>query len=176
MTSTLRPSGPTRVLAPAAAALALAVLAVAGDSPAEQSAPPPAIATLESDVPGEEVSKAPTAEEWLAAAPVKLTRQSPRASSCTAIRVREWLRVRCATPTFAISLLGGNIDGLSFWIGGEAEGRFGEVQLPLRRGDRRVVQLWATRSDAAGSAIVEPALVLQEVWAPGDASPTVTVQ
>lgn len=160
----------------ASAAAALAVLVSAGETPAEQSAASPAIATLESDVPGEEASKAPTAAEWLAAAPVKLTRQSPGASSCTAIRVREWLRVRCATPTFAISLLGGNIDGLSFWIGGEAEGRFGEVQLPLRRGDRRVVQLWATRVDGSGSATVEPALVLQELWAPGDASPTVTVQ
>ena len=172
-----RRHAPSRLLAvAAAAAAALAILASAGDSPAEQSAASPAPASLESDVPGPEASKTPTTEEWLAAAPVKLTRQSPRAASCTAIRVREWLRVRCATPTFAISLLGGGNEGLSFWIGGEAEGRFGEVQLPLRRGDRRVVQLWATRDDGAGSAAVEPALVLQEVWAAGDASPTVTVQ
>lgn len=169
-------SRPTRLLALAAAAAAgLAILASAAETPAEQTAPVPPIPTLESDVPGTEASKSPTAQEWAAATPVKLTRQSPRASSCVATRVREWVRVRCATPTFAISLLGGNIDGLSFWIGGEAEGRFGEVQLPLRRGDRRVVQMWATRDDGSGSATVAPALVLQELWAPGDASPTVTV-
>jgi len=128
-----------------------------------------------SDVPSAERSTAPSAAEWRDAKPVKLTRRGPRAASCEAKRVREWLRVRCQTKTFAISLLGGANEGLSFWIGGEAEGQFGEVQLPLRRGDRRVVQLWATESDSTGTSVVEPSLTLQELWADGDAAPTVTV-
>jgi hypothetical protein len=167
----------TRHLAPylAAGAAAAAALAVARATPADEAARLPPRATLARDVPGPARSALPTAEEWLGATQVKLTRTSPRAAACAASRVREWLRVRCATPTFAISLLGGETDGLSFWIGGEAEGRFGEVQLPLRRGDRRVVQLWATRDSGGGSAAVVPALVLQEVWVEDDAAPTVTV-
>lgn len=157
----------------AASMLAVAALVAAPLTTAEQAEAPRS--TLDEELPLPERSALPTAEEWLAARPVKLSRTSPRAATCAATRVREWLRVRCATPTFAISLLGGSNEGLSFWIGGEAEGRFGEVQLPLRRGDRRVVQLWATRDDGAGSAIVEPALVLQELWIEGDAAPTVTV-
>jgi len=134
-----------------------------------------AAGSLEGDVPAARRSKAPSAAEWLTARPVKLTRQSPKAASCATTRVREWIRVRCASKTFAISLLGGSTDGLSFWIGTEAEGRFAEVQLPLRRGDRRVVQIWATRDEPSGGSVVEPSLVLQELWVEGDAAPTVTV-
>lgn len=130
--------------------------------------------TLASDVPSADKSAAPSAAEWRDAKSVKLTRRGQRAGSCDGKRVREWLRVRCQTKTFAISLLGGSNDGLSFWIGGEADRPFGEVQLPLRRGDRRVVQLWATSSDSAGTSVVEPSLTLQELWADGDAAPTVT--
>jgi hypothetical protein len=138
--------------------------ASAGDSAALDPEP------LAREVPTIERSKAPTAAEWATARIVKPRIRTPRATACTTRRLREWIRVRCQTPTFAISLLGGSNEGLSFWIGGEAEGRFGEVQLPLRRGDRRVVQLWANES-----GVTTPSLVLQELWPEGDAAPTVTV-
>jgi hypothetical protein len=154
------------------AALVLVGVVAHADAPAE---PPASPAPLDRDPPSTERSASPTAAEWLTAAPVLLARTSPKASSCVATRVREWLRVRCATPTFAISLLGGSHEGLAFWIGGEEEGRFGEVQLPLRRGDRRVVQLWATRDDPSGAKVVVPAQVLQEQWVEGEPAPTVTV-
>ena len=148
--------------------LLLAVLAVPVGSGA-------AAKPLTADVPGADKSTVPTAKEWLAAEPVELSRLSPAGATCVATRVREWLRVRCPIKTFAISLLGGSNEGLSFWIGGEAEDRPGEVQFPLRRGDRRVVQFWVERSATGGETVIEPGIVVQEHWLAGDPSPTVSV-
>jgi hypothetical protein len=103
-----------------------------------------------------------------------LTRVSAAGATCNAIRVREWLRIRCASKTFAISLLGGSNEGLAFWIGPEADGQPGEVQFPLRRGDRRVVQFWAAGKDAEGGFQAKPLLVVQEQWVEGEAAPIVT--
>lgn len=154
--------------------LSLAGARVAGaDQESEKKVPP--TAALDVDLSSTEKSKPPTAAEWAAGRQVKLTRISPRAATCTALRVREWLRVRCPMPTFALSLLSGSIEGLSFWIGTEADNAFGEVQLPLRPGDRRVVQLWTSRAIEGGGAAVEPQIVLQELWIEGEASPVVTL-
>jgi hypothetical protein len=156
-----------------ACALAAFTAIVAASAPLATPAAPPS--TLESDVPGPDKSPVPSYAEWQAATQVKLSRTSPAASGCVASRVREWLRVRCPQRTFAISLLGGSNEGLSFWIGPEDKGRPGEVQFPLRRGDRRVLQLWTDGKAADGSAMPEPSLVVQEQWLEGQAAPTVSV-
>jgi hypothetical protein len=163
------------VLATAVGALALG-LSLAGSrvAGAGEDAKAAPLAALDVDLSSSEKSKPPTAAEWTAGKRVLLTRVSPRAATCTAIRVREWLRVRCPMPTFALSLLSGSIEGLSFWIGTEADNQFGEVQVPLRPGDRRVVQLWTSRAAQTGAA-VEPSIVLQELWIEGEASPVVTL-
>ena len=122
-----------------------------------------------------ERSPVPTAKEWQTATPMQLSRVSPAAAGCKATRVREWLRVRCAQRTFALSLLGGSNEGLAFWIGPEEQGAPGEVQFPLRRGDRRVLQFWAQGKDAQGEFVPEPALVLQEHWLPGEESPFISL-
>jgi hypothetical protein len=168
-------------------ALGLALLLTGSEAPAQpskaapsgarsstvaSSAPP---ASLETDPPSPEKSAVPSAKEWVDAGSVQLTRMSPAASGCTAKRTREWLRVRCPVKTFALSLLGGSNEGLAFWIGPEAEGQFGEVQFPLRRGDRRVLQFWGTKTDPAGVGEVVPSLVLQAQWVEGEAAPMVTV-
>jgi hypothetical protein len=146
----------------ATATPAVAVVANAG-------APP-----LEADPPAGEKSAVPKAAEWAKASPVRLARVGPAASGCIALRVREWLRIRCPIRTFAISLLGGSNEGVAFWIGPEAEQQPGEVQFPLRRGDRRVVELWTYGKDAEGGFMPQPALVVQEHWVDGEAAPTVT--
>jgi hypothetical protein len=169
-------------------AFGLALVLTGSEAPAQPaevarsgSAAPPVQAnateqtSFEADPPGPEKSPVPTAKEWVDAASVKLTRRSPAASGCSARRVREWLRVRCPVKTFAISLLGGSNEGLAFWIGPEAEGWFGEVQFPLRRGDTRVVQLWGTKTGPAGVGELVPSLVLQEQWVEGEAAPMVSV-
>ena len=122
-----------------------------------------------------ERSPVPTAQEWQTATPMQLRRVSPAAAGCKATRVREWLRVRCPQRTFALSLLGGSNEGLAFWIGPEEQGAPGEVQFPLRRGDRRVLQFWAQGKDAQGEFVPEPALVLQEHWLPGEESPFISL-
>jgi hypothetical protein len=70
-------------------------------------------------------------------------------------------------------VLGGSSAEVSFWIDHD-ERRGGEVQFPLRRGDRRVVQIWAGEADAAGVFKPRPALVIQEHWLEDRAAPTVT--
>ncbi len=160
--------------------------AAPSDAPASAASPPPgpapsagpsgdAAGSLEADPPGPEKSPVPTSKEWLVATPLALSRVSPAAAGCVATRVREWVRVRCAGKTFAISLLGGSNEGLSFWIGPEERGQPGEVQFPVRRGDRRVVQLWAYGTDAEGGVVPSPWLVLQEQWVEGESAPTITV-
>ena len=121
-----------------------------------------------------EKSKSPTAAEWKAARPVKLTRKGPAAATCRAHLVREWMRVRCEGQIFAISLLGGSPEGVAFWIGGTAEAPRGEILTPVRRGDRRVFQFWAPGKDAAGMFVPQPMLVVQEQWVEGQKNPIVT--
>lgn len=125
--------------------------------------------------PGPEKTPVPKHDEWAGAAPMKLSRTSPRASGCVSTRVREWLRIRCPNRTFALSLLGGSNEGLAFWIGPEAEGQPGEVQFPLRRGDKRVIQFWEQGKDAAGNPVPRPSLIVQEHWLEDEPEPTVTV-
>ena len=121
-----------------------------------------------------EKSKSPKATEWTTAPRVKLTRKGPAAATCQAQLVREWMRVRCAGQVFAISLLGGSPEGVAFWIGGTAEEPIGEILTPVRRGDRRVFQLWAPSKDAAGVFAPKPMLVVQEQWVEGQKDPILT--
>ena len=137
------------------------------------SAPGLTLAELAKELPDGRLSAVPTAKEWQTARRVTLSRSSAAAEKCTAVHVREWLRVRCPFTTSAISVLGGSGHGVSFWIGPEAEGRFGEVQLSVQRGDRRVIQLWQPRKNDA--AAFDPLFVLQVHWLEGAAHPTLTL-
>ena len=144
--------------------------APAGEPP-ETSTPKP----LEVDPPGADKSQVPTAKEWLAASPRRPARTSHAPARGVAARRRAGLRVRCPVPTFALSLLGGSNEGLAFWMGAPAEGQPGEVQFPLRRGDRRVIQFWTQEKDREGGTVPAPSLVLQEQWVDGSPAPIVTV-
>jgi hypothetical protein len=162
--STRAPAVPPRPAAPSASASASAPPA-----PPVNDAP-----LLDADPPSADKSPSPKPDEWSKATPVRLTRTSPTGGGCRAVRVREWLRIRCATKTFAVSLLGGSNEGVAFWIGPESDGQPGEIQFPLRRGDRRVFQFWAYGKDAEGGFQAKPLLVVQEQWIEGDAAPIVT--
>ncbi|AUX43515.1 hypothetical protein SOCE26_049640 [Sorangium cellulosum] len=126
-----------------------------------------------------EPSKQPTAAEWKAAPRVRLSRVGPAAAGCRAYRAREWLRLRCPELTVsAISLLGGKTEGVAFWIdpprGGSELPRGGEVMFPIRRGDRRVIQILTFGPGYDGPFTLLPAIVVQEHWLEGDPAPTVT--
>ncbi|UQA55781.1 hypothetical protein [Polyangium aurulentum] len=155
------------------------VAAATASSPATAQAPPAGAASsdavpLDADPPGTEKTKTPSFDEWSKARKVRLTRTGPAAAPCTAYRVREWLKVRCmGTRPHAMVVLGGDAAEVSFWIDHD-ERRGGEVQFPLRRGDRRVVQIWTGEADEAGVFKPRPALVIQEHWLEDRAAPTVT--
>lgn len=159
--------------------LALTATAWPSVAPAEPSAPAASAPgdeekPLDGDAIPTEKSKSPKAAEWLTAPRVKLTRKGPAAATCRAQLVREWMRVRCEGQVFAISLVGGSPEGVAFWIGGTAAEPRGEILTPVRRGDRRVFQLWAPGKDAAGMFVPKPMLVVQEQWVEGQKSPIVT--
>ncbi|WP_438036953.1 hypothetical protein [Sorangium sp. So ce204] len=126
-----------------------------------------------------EPSRQPTAAEWKAAPRVRLSRAGPAAAGCRAYRAREWLRVRCPELTVsAISLLGGKSEGVAFWIdpprGGSELPRGGEVMFPIRRGDRRVIQILTFGPGYDGPFTLLPAIVIQEQWLEDEPAPTVT--
>lgn len=163
--------------------LALAALlaqpSVAPAGPSDPAAAPPKDPKdeekpLDGDAIPIEKSKSPKATEWATAARVKLTRKGPAAAGCRAHLVREWMRIRCEGQVFAISLLGGSPEGVAFWIGGTAAEPFGDILTPVRRGDRRVFQLWAPGKDAAGMFVPKPMLVVQEQWIEGQKAPIIT--
>ncbi|WP_437932442.1 hypothetical protein WMF37_25340 [Sorangium sp. So ce291] len=126
-----------------------------------------------------EPSKQPTAAEWKTAPRVRLSRSGPAAAGCRAYRTREWLRIRCPELTVsAISLLGGKTEGVAFWIdpprGGSELPRGGEVMFPIRRGDRRVIQILTFGPGYDGPFTLLPAIVVQEQWLDDEPAPTVT--
>lgn len=155
------------------AAIAWPGVAPAGPNDSPSSAPAAEEKPLDGDAIPAEKSKPPRPNEWPAAG-VKLTRRGPAAASCRAHMVREWLRVRCEGQIFAISLIAGPPEGVAFWLGGTAEEPRGEILTPVRRGDRRVFQVWGPGKDAAGMFVPRPMLVVQEQWVEGQKDPIVT--
>ncbi|WP_437910539.1 hypothetical protein WME95_22670 [Sorangium sp. So ce327] len=166
------------------------VLAAASGAPgAQPGGAPRAAASATADASDElpldaapfppEPSKQPTAAEWKAAPRVRLSRAGPAAAGCRAYRAREWLRIRCPELTVsAISLLGGKTEGVAFWIdpprGGSELPRGGEVMFPIRRGDRRVIQILTFGPGYDGPFTLLPAIVIQEQWLEDEPAPTVT--
>ncbi|MFZ5890740.1 MAG: hypothetical protein ACOY0T_06780 [Myxococcota bacterium] len=113
----------------------------------------------------------PHAPDWdsLAAVPVAMTRVvGARASACIASRFHEWLRVRCpALRVSAINQVGGDTAGTRFAIdapGSDGVSQGGEVVLPLRPRERRIVMFWSLGPGYDGPLTVVPGLVLQSDW------------
>ncbi|KYF74227.1 hypothetical protein [Sorangium cellulosum] len=169
------------------AAGVLGVLAAAPGVPVAQpkGAPQASAASTDEERPLDaepfpaEPSRQPTAAEWKTAPRVRLSRAGPAAAGCRAYRMREWLRIRCPELTVsAMSLLGGKTEGVAFWIdpprGGSELPRGGEVMFPLRRGDRRVIQILTFGPGYDGPFTLLPAIVVQEQWLDDEPAPTVT--
>lgn len=157
MTTPLRPS------------LLAAAFVAALTTPGRATPPEPLPSLALAAIPAEKSAR-PTPAEWRQARPVALVYAGPRASRCGAFLLREWLKVRCTGGTVsAVTQLGGERDGVTFWIDPPADRAANipgdaDVQLPLRRGDRRVLQLWTLGPGYDGPLTVVPALTLQEEW------------
>jgi hypothetical protein len=89
---------------------------------------------------------------------------------CHAHRVREWVRVDCATKG-GVLLLGGAADGVVL--------RAGSATFPVRRGDRRELEFLDEETTFTGYKSMEEhhrsafRFTLSEAWAPGDERPWV---
>lgn len=168
----------SRLALGAVTAAALVALSVGLAHPAPD---PPPLPSFAEGLPAEDSPK-PTADEWRGATEVRATRMGPRAKGCHVYRVREWVRVSCPDlVTATISVLGGTATGYAFWIDPSKEGRDaklpagGEIQFPVRRGDRRVVQVLTFGPGYEGPFTQLPALVVQEHWLDDEAEPIMTI-
>lgn len=167
-------------LRPLPLVVALGALIWPGDLPAGPTDPAPtpsASAPLPlSNAPfSDEKSSPPKVTEWSSASEVAPTRAGPAAAGCRAHLVREWMRLRCSGKIFAISLVAGTPEGIAFWIGGSEAEPYGDILMPIRKGDRRVFQLWAPGQDGAGAFAPKPVLTVQEQWQPTDKSPVIVL-
>jgi hypothetical protein len=127
---------------------------------------------------GDAKTPAPTPEEWKAQKPVAITDRLPR--DCNAYRVREWIKINCATlMTSEIALLGGAREGVSLFIPPRPQDRSfstgGEVIFPVRRGDRRMFD-WSTFGEGyEGPMGVELAFVISESWVSDEPTPIIII-
>ncbi|MFT3772648.1 MAG: hypothetical protein QM820_45230 [Minicystis sp.] len=165
-------------------AVILASLAV---RPRESAAGPTSLAGPDGGPPLERFDVQPFADEqtplpdgaaWKPVGPVSLT--DPLPSSCRAYRLREWVKIHCASfSTSAIAQLGGSREGVAMFLvpsrfGGVPEG--GELIFPVRRGNRRVFE-WSTFGDSyEGPGSPEVAFMISESWLPGEAAPTIIMR
>jgi hypothetical protein len=155
----------------------------AGDAGVVDAGPPlPSFA----DEPFPEKSTSfPKPEEWATAAPVAIDRARPvslfaahagDASPCTARRIREWVRVHCVTMNGGAVLLGGKSGGLSIRFD-KAGGT--EVIIPVRRGDRRAIEVLDSETLTFKALSAERAkygFTISEQWPPGDERPTIVAE
>lgn len=128
----------------------------------------------------------PKPAEWASATAVAIDRPRPvtlfathaeSKSPCSARRVREWVRVHCSTMTGGALLLGGNRDGLSIRF--DKAGGGTEVIIPVRRGDRRVIEMLDTETLSFKAFTSERAkfgFVISEQWPAGDERPTIVAE
>jgi hypothetical protein len=124
-------------------------------------------------------SAPPTAAEWEARMRVNLGRTyGDKAASCDVRLNDEWIRVRCAFKTSAITQLGGAHTGVQTVIEPPSADRLpgaGELIFPVRPGERRVFLLWTLGPGYDGPLTVVPAVVVQSQWLAGSENPSITL-
>jgi hypothetical protein len=98
-------------------------------------------------------------------------------SGCSALRIEEWVRVRCGSTLASIGLVGGDRTDVSVRMDPVNEDFLvpassgGEMVFPVRRGDRRLFEWVAVEFGYKGMTSTGPLFVLSEVWLPGDDTP-----
>ncbi|APR80209.1 Hypothetical protein A7982_05556 [Minicystis rosea] len=134
----------------------------------------------------EKATSFPKAEEWEEAKAVTVDRVHPPSLfvthanervGCRAQRVREWVRIQCQAMTGGAVLLGGNRDGLSIRFDKVHGGT--EVIVPVRRGDRRVIEMFGSETlsfKAFSSERAKFGFVISEQWPAGDERPTIVAE
>ncbi|WP_437489757.1 hypothetical protein WME75_11325 [Sorangium sp. So ce1014] len=136
------------------------------------------VRALEEAPPAPERTPRPAAAEWDAAEPVRLARDRSGAA-CKARMRREWLRIDCTAPSLAaVRTLGASAGEAWFSLdqkNGEELASGVSVAFPVRRGDRRVIEILAGTSAYRGQIGISTSFVISEQWLDGDAGPLVSV-
>lgn len=141
--------------------------------------PPPE--PLESQSIPKEPSPVPKLEEWKTAIQVAVKRRSTESLHCRAFLIREWLKIKCDLLVAAIQQHGGSPDNVFFWIG-DYDGfswdviNGGEVILPMRPGDQRVIEFFRMFPETCFGRQALPWIIVDETWVEGDANPTVVIR
>lgn len=119
-------------------------------------------------------SPMPAASEWRGARPFPL----PHApTGCRGMRIREWLRIACASGPLDVALVAGDSDGVIVddgwrgWDSGVAYSGGPSIVMPIRRGDRRYLEIDAHQPFGAPYAW----LTVSESWLAGEAQPDIVV-
>lgn len=128
-----------------------------------------------------EASSRPTLEEWKTATRIEITRRSMNAHECDVFRVREWLKVKCNTIVAVIKQHGGNPENVFFWVGSHdtvnwSQINGGEVILPMRPGDQRIIEFFRLFPETCYGRQALPWLIVDETWIEGEATPTVVIR
>jgi hypothetical protein len=138
-------------------------------------------------IPPEEASPKPKQEEWAKAEPLDLPRKH---LGCRASRIREWVRVACTTKykvLMGARIVGGSHEDVSLeppLVKRPPRKQFEphesynvDVVFPVRRGDRRLIEIPEEVSAGFKSYSIHEIAVftISELWLPGDSAPTITV-
>jgi hypothetical protein len=158
---------------------AAASSSAAASAASVQRPPPPE--PLEAQAIPATPSARPTLDEWKSATQIEPTRRSREARRCRLYRVREWLKVKCDAMTAGIRQQGGSPEGVFLWVGpksdyGWVEDNGGELILPMRPGDRRVLQFFRLVPEMCFGIASSPGIILDETWIEGDKGPTLVLR
>jgi hypothetical protein len=126
------------------------------------------------ELPPPEKSPRPKPVEWKKATPFRL--DHPLRRECTAVRLREWVRVSCEGIGAAVGLVAGPSEGLAVDMEPENPIKTHRFEFPVRRGERRLLQV--TGTSVAGyddSLWADRPWFLSSQWIEGEA-PTLTAQ
>jgi hypothetical protein len=139
--------------------------------------PPPNVRTL--DVPDETKSPLPKIPEWVDTLRRDVVVRPEY--TCTLQRVREWNRITCDASNATVTLVTGTRDGCSLWATRDTA----QILFPVRRGDRRVIELLpgaklvTVEGNYGPSSFEQPGggpVVFSETWLEGEDAPTLVVQ
>lgn len=139
--------------------------------------PPPNVRTL--DVPEETKSPIPKIPEWVDTLRRDVVVRPEY--TCTLQRVREWNRITCDAANATVTLVTGTRDGCSLWANPDKA----QILFPVRRGDRRVIELRphakvvTVEGNYGPNQFEQPGggpVVFSETWLEGEDAPTLVVQ
>lgn len=131
-------------------------------------------------------SPSPSEDQWHDAPALALARADER---CDAQQLREWVRIRCRVHAAEVQLVGGSPEGVAlshseayvrprdprlWWDRPELVDDV-VVVMPLRPGDRRLVQALFSGFVKWGGNDFDASLVISETWLEGQDAPTITV-